>query len=261
MSRMSSSVSLLLVVILAVSSLIMVESANAQSIPKPAIPEFSLRFVNVSYSVIDQYTGQSGQVDNSTIELTIKNQPFTTINDKVDATNTSLYYNIQVKGHYTNDWTEVYNSHNGSYPPYIANYVWYDYPIQSNSEYTTLSLSANYPANSKVDFRVQAIIANVTDLLLPNFLPDGGLRYHSDADYHHQLAWTAMSLSDWSPPQTLTIADGSTSSSISNSPYPTILHTSKSIRIAYCSRISYNRNLAFVCSYHLDSFNVFTKEQ
>jgi hypothetical protein len=202
----------------------MVESVLA-SIPQPAIPEFSLKFVKSSYNVTDQYSGDSQQVDSSTIEVTIKNQLFTTVYNKIDATSTSLYYNIQIKGHYANDWTEVYNSHNGSYPPYVDNFAWYDYPIQSNSEYTTLSIPANYPVDSKLDFHIQAIIANVTDLLLPNFLPDYGARYHSDADYIHQIAWTAMSLSDWSPTQTLTIADESNSTSITTSPYPTLIPT------------------------------------
>jgi hypothetical protein len=43
--------SLLLVIILAVSNLIMVESAYAQSIPKASVPEFSVGYVDNSYYV------------------------------------------------------------------------------------------------------------------------------------------------------------------------------------------------------------------
>ena len=63
MSGTSKGFSLPLVVILAVSSLIMVESAFAQSIPKPSVPEFTLKYVDNSHNVlpiygVDPYTGK-----------------------------------------------------------------------------------------------------------------------------------------------------------------------------------------------------------
>ena len=64
MGSTSKGVSLLFVVVLAVSSLMMVESAFAQSIPKPSVPEFTVKFVDRSYSVeessqINPYTGKT----------------------------------------------------------------------------------------------------------------------------------------------------------------------------------------------------------
>ena len=55
--------SLLLVAILAVSSLILVESATAQSIPKPSVPEFTAKIVANPYEIptphsVDPYTGK-----------------------------------------------------------------------------------------------------------------------------------------------------------------------------------------------------------
>lgn len=46
MERISKSFASLLVVTLAVSSLIMIESASAQSIPTPSVPEFTLEIVD-----------------------------------------------------------------------------------------------------------------------------------------------------------------------------------------------------------------------
>jgi len=64
MGKSRKAFSLLLFVILVVSSLMMVESANAQSIPKPSVPEFTAKYVDRSFIVpastsIDPYTGQN----------------------------------------------------------------------------------------------------------------------------------------------------------------------------------------------------------
>ena len=51
MGSIGKGLSLLLVVILVGSSLIMVESASAQSIPKPSIPEFTVNLIDSSYDI------------------------------------------------------------------------------------------------------------------------------------------------------------------------------------------------------------------
>ena len=69
-------------------SLIMVKPANAQSTLKPYVPEFTLKYLDNSYDVpptygTDPYTGnnvttQAGyHVQNESVEVIIKNQPFT----------------------------------------------------------------------------------------------------------------------------------------------------------------------------------------
>jgi hypothetical protein len=241
MGRISKSFTLILAAILAVSSLMIVESASAQAIPKPSVPQFSIKYFDNSYDVpptygIDQYTGKTviikegSHVDNKVVEFTIKNQPFTPQFYPSFSTNTSLFYNIEVKGHYTNTWTEVYSSSTFTYTPGWNNnnvYTWYDYPVQSNSENSVLSLLANYPNGSKIDFRVQAIIANVTQIWLPNFLPDYGMRYHGPSDFTQKMAWTSAYPSDWSNIQTISIPDGSltVSTSASLTPSPTLTLT------------------------------------
>ena len=71
--------------ILAISSLMVVRLASS-AITKPSVPEFTVKFVDASYNVpttssIDPFTGQNVtnegyHVENRTIELIIKNQPF-----------------------------------------------------------------------------------------------------------------------------------------------------------------------------------------
>jgi hypothetical protein len=83
----SKRIALLLITMLAVSSLIMAESAYAQSIPEPSVPEFTVKIVAYPYDVptthsIDPFTGQDVthegyHVNNQSIEVRIKNQPFT----------------------------------------------------------------------------------------------------------------------------------------------------------------------------------------
>jgi hypothetical protein len=74
-----------LLLLLAAASLIAVNSSSAQSIPKPSVPEFSVKLVAHPYDVppkttttIDQYTGEETtttqpgyRVENKSIEVTI----------------------------------------------------------------------------------------------------------------------------------------------------------------------------------------------
>lgn len=221
MGSISKSFALILILLMAMSSLslLMVKPACAQSgqtpnyseyIPTPAVPQFTLNFVQSLYNeiVTDPYTGvnTNQQVNNSTIEVIIKNQPFSPYNyswtykDSTVNRSTSFWYDVQSKGHYSNDWTEVY----------VTGY----YPTQSNtSDYTVLSLPQNssvaqhmdstilepayYPAGGQVDFRVRAIIGGYfppvlySDINLPlNFISKNG---------------------SWSNTQTITIPESSTS--------------------------------------------------
>ena len=229
MGKISKTLALFLTLALLMScpTLLDVKPTNAQTTPKPSVPAFTLKLVDNSYDVpplpattpsytTDPYTGKQiiqnpgstavpgYHVENITIELSIKNQPFTP--QFLYGTNTSLYYNIQVKGHYeTDNWVEVYGSET-----YGNNQTFYDYPAQSTSEYTILQVASHYQDGSKVDFRVQAIIANVTEIITStNFLPDNGLRYHAPSDYTTGLVWTSAYPSDWSNIETISIQDGS----------------------------------------------------
>ena len=91
MNRIVKGFALFIILIIAISSLIIVESASAQTIPKPSVPEFTLKYVDNSYDVApkttsstDPYTGkvtsttiQGYHVQNRSVEIIIKNQQFT----------------------------------------------------------------------------------------------------------------------------------------------------------------------------------------
>jgi len=87
----------------------MVKSAIAQT-SKPSVPEFSLKLIDYSY-------------DTKAVELTIKNQPFTTYSDNGQII--SLYYNVHFKLHNSASWTAMY-------------YCGDVFPTHSSSDYLTL---------------------------------------------------------------------------------------------------------------------------
>jgi hypothetical protein len=147
----------------------MVESANAQSIPKPSVPEFTAKYVDRSFIVpastsIDPYTGQnvthpSYFVENRTLELDIKNQPFTpyTIDNSTGSPwNTTLMYNVQTKGHFAVNWTVLYSVDNGFFPASSSHYTTVSYTINERPVF------GNLQPNSQVDFQVEAFIGYVS---------------------------------------------------------------------------------------------------
>lgn len=190
MVRISNSLSLILILIMASSSLIIVESASAQSIPKPSVPEFSLK-------VAHPYDGAP-----TNIEITIKNQPF---NSYVDTSGNyaSLYYNVRFKGHYAEGWR--YYPENRS-----AGYI-----KASLSEYTTISLGlgnsplGTIPAGGIVDFQIQALIGH-------------------DNPESYQYQFTGE-ISDWSNTQTITVPATSVSPTPTTAPSLTSTKVSISV--------------------------------
>jgi hypothetical protein len=211
MAQLSKYLSIGLVVILIVSSLMMVNSVNAQTnlnIPTPAVPEFSVGVVDHSYDVptttttsIDPYTGeektivhQGYHVNNFTVDITIKNQPFTSDNELID-----LFFNIRQKGHYEQNWTDLFHISKGVNGNSLLR--------QSHNQFTVYSFFKEYPAHGVVEFQVEAFIAV-------------GQKFTTSFGY-----WTWQE-SGWSPTQTITIGDDYTSStfssSITNTPYPSL---------------------------------------
>ena len=140
--------------------------STGQTIPKPSVPEFTVKFVDASYNVapsssINPYIGQNVtiegyHVENRTIELIIKNQPF--ISYISNGTPISFYLNVREKGHYEENWTTIYN---------IDNY----FTAPSNTIYTTLTYSLdpnappwldnNLPSGGQLDFQVEALIGYI----------------------------------------------------------------------------------------------------
>ncbi len=170
----------------------------------PAVPEFSVRFVDSSYDIpanasVDPFTGKTvtipaQHINNQTITVTIKNQVTLLYEDSY------LHYLIQMKGHYSQEWTN------------LSSFI----QANPNSEYSILTYAAdgnnasgqfdNYlkqiPSDGTADFRVQA-----------------QLWVTSNNPYQMSMSWME-SQSDWSPTQTITLTNGATSSSISTSPTP-----------------------------------------
>jgi hypothetical protein len=218
---------LLLIATLETSSLLSVQAYTVDSITKPSIPEFTVKVVAYPYDVppkttstIDQYTGkettttQPGyHVENKSIEIAIKNQPFTPYTftaltgynhetgesySYVRNVTVNFYYNIQVKGHfgYEYDWKSV-GSGEFSYSEGPKSNA------QLNSEYTVISIKADYPNGTKLDFRVQTLIGY--------YVAYGRNVVIFGYDFYGQE-------SDWSKIQTLNLADGSVSISTSLNP-------------------------------------------
>ena len=120
----------------------------------PSVPEFTVKQVDHSHtlpatttSTTDSYTGKtttttipSQYIKNFTLDITIKNQAFpTTINGNASI----LYYNVQTKGHFGGNWTQVFTKSQA----------------QSNSEFTFLSIPASgYPVSGEIDVQVEAAI-------------------------------------------------------------------------------------------------------
>ena len=167
---MSKIVALMLSALLVLYSLAIVCSDNAQSTSKPSVPEFTLKLVDNSYDeppipsttptyTIDPYSGKQTiltpgssaipgyHVENKTIELWIKNQPYSA----------DVYYDVRTKGHFGENWTDLYppvnlptertnTTYNGAPAPFIRNS-----PIQSNSNCTVLSFDGNYEAGDRTE--------------------------------------------------------------------------------------------------------------
>jgi hypothetical protein len=176
-------------------------------IPTPTVPEFTVNFEQSEYNVTvtDPFTGvnTTQQVNNNSIEFTIRNQPFTPYNysfgngiGQFTSRSTSLWYDIQYKGHYSQDWTDLSNMNTQS----------------SSSDYTVISVpqvpnQIAYPEGGMADFRVIAV---------------AGGEFPNPGD---PLTTTSISKnSSWSPIQTITIPATLPTPSLSPTPTPTAIY-------------------------------------
>jgi len=185
------------------------------SIPKPSVPEFTVKIVSYPYDVpptttttVDPYTGketvttQPGyRVENKSIELIIKNQPFTPHTD-AEGHIINLYYNVRVKGHFEDCWRELYSIDEMMREERGAHKQG---PVQSSSGYTVISCSADYPDDGQVDFQVQALAGYYTEWW-PALGGPGKWNFTGQ-------------LSEWSNTQTIRMSDGTVT--VSTSPNPT----------------------------------------
>jgi hypothetical protein len=201
---------LLIIAILAVSSLTMVESAFAQSTPKPSVPEFNVKLVDSSYVIpetttIDPYTGQtvthpSQHVEAKTIEIRIKNVLFTPfeIENGSNTYTVGFFYNVRWKGHFEAEWHEIYSSSNGFLPRDEGSETIYsnqgEYSSTDGLKLTAQGMYITLPPRAEVDFQVEAMIGYTHRVV------EGGT-----APWHF-----FGETSGWSNTQTITISESQT---------------------------------------------------
>jgi len=201
------------------SILVVAETASAESVLKPAVPEFTVEIVDRSYDVpktytttTDPFTGEqvttsSGgyRVTNKTIDIKIKNQQYSkTFLDNGSAI--QLYYTVRTKGHFV-DWVPVAN-------------LGYSFTrvLASTSEYTVLTIRIGadndivmgradvvIPDGGQEDVQVNAHVGCAYIYYEDNIIP----AFHTE--------YTSLAESGWSNIQTLSITGDSTSVSPSTS--------------------------------------------
>lgn len=206
----------LAILIILIGSTLLAESVSGQSNPKPAVPEFTVTLADHSYDVpvtyttsTNPYTGQQEthtqggyHVKNKTIDVTITNQPFTSIT--IDGNTTQLYYVIRWKGHYEN-WND-----NVTYSGCD-----YDYYLRigglkaSDSMYTVKSypLSLWNTKSGKIDFQVKAQ-AGYPFTYFGGHIQPIGTNFHAAAE------------SGWSNTQTITIGENTSTTETPTTPAP-----------------------------------------
>ena len=208
---MSRSLVLLLITVMLLCSLVMIGSVFAESVPKPSVPEFTLKYVDYSYdippkttSTIDPYTNETitttipgRHVENKTVEATIINNMG------------ASYYNFRYKGHYENEWRYYPFNPNSSLPYFLSDS--YSVPYEaSNSTYTVAALPSYFfkdiQVGGEVDVQVQALFGDFRAEPFGHILP-------IEPTYDFYFEGTT---SGWSETQIIEIAE-----SQSSSPEPT----------------------------------------
>ena len=188
----------LAIVAILASTLITFEYTFAQTIPKPAVPEFTVEYV----------------VYTSYIEPTYTVNPYTGYDD-TNGNHIDLYFNFRYKGHYETQWTYEPFNPDGKSAYAAGGWAFGSFPkyTQSSSDYTTLTFnlhkfigySSGFPSGGQLDFQMQAQIGNI--------FPSEGVS-PSLGSYYNFTGQT----SDWSNTKTITIDQ----SSALPSPSPTV---------------------------------------
>ena len=241
MGRIRKSLALFVILIIVISSLslFIVKPTNAQSIPKPSVPEFTIKYVDYStyipptYST-DQYTGktviaQEGYYQqNKSIISTITNLLFT---QALQEQNLTIFYQMEYKGYYGKYWSNLnWSSSNCEYVVSEG----HRYLINPNAPYTVATLgfsgnngSARYgisrfiddiPNGGQIDFRLRSFVGYFTKVYEPEKYVPGIPEDDPTDPIPHYYAFTGQT-SDWSNTHTISIPDGAVS--ISTSPNPT----------------------------------------
>jgi hypothetical protein len=206
---------------LAVSSLIIVSSAFAQSITKPSIPEFTAEYVDYSYDIAPTYTTDpytnntviqtyGSHVDNRTVVITIKNEPFTPFNDS-NGNTINLFYNIRYKGTFGQDWTEMYGGERTVWYNYDDSDNNYGYRIQNYASQNTIVVMSSPAQQGQMDIQVEALKGYTNRTIIQGhiFMSVVGYTFYGEE-------------SGWSNTQTITLGESQTPTpSPATTPTPT----------------------------------------
>ncbi len=209
--NMRKTQSLILMFVLALSSLLIIQVADAQ-VSKPSVPHFTLQLGSHPYDVppvtyTDPYTGKTSivsagcQVKNESIEVMITNPPFTSTID-ASGNYTHLYYNVQFKGHYTDKWLSAASYYNVTGTAYTV------VSFSIEKEFGTVT------RGGAVDVQVRAQIGHMDRMRWDSILPES-MQYY-------QLF--AGETGEWSSTQTITVGEPATANptvSPTSPPQPT----------------------------------------
>ncbi len=197
MGGLSKTCALFLILIIALSclTLLTVKPANAQTIPKPSVPEFTVQEIENNY------------------EINIFNQPI--IPNGHDTA--GIFYNIRIKSHSTENWvsTTVPNPSQGI-RGYIGEIGQSGYTTLAN-DFNSIRLLLNLSSESQqIDFQVEAINGYLNTT--PASVPPIGFDPNS-------TPVIIVNTSGWSNSQTITIPTSPASSTIPTSTSSSIATT------------------------------------
>ena len=169
--------------------------------PKPSVPEFTLRYIDNSYittptttGTTDPYTGQvttstapGKYVENKSVQVIITNPPFTSYKDE-NGIDINLYYQVFFKGHFEDVWSSV-SQYPGRYNLY-----------NSDSALTVIPVPVyNISEGGQVDVKVMALTGKFVTVY------DPPVAAFPNTSSHEEFIGEA---SEWSAIQTITIPDG-----------------------------------------------------
>jgi hypothetical protein len=198
---------------------------------RPSVPEFTIKLIDSSYDIpptssVDPYTGQTvtqagRHVESRTIEISIKNQPFTpflveeaTANWTVD-----LQYVIRWKGHFGQDWYEIY------YDDPMDGFTGFSANLES--EYTVISFEGEYSSSEGLKLIYQGMYTTFPPGAQVDFQVRARIGYVSRYPVPFTSGWIFTGEeSGWSNTQTITIGEGQTptpspAATPTSSPQPT----------------------------------------
>ncbi|MGD6807983.1 MAG: hypothetical protein ACQCN4_13620 [Candidatus Bathyarchaeia archaeon] len=214
------------------SSIVIEPSFASPSIPKPSVPQFTVKLVDSSYDIpattaVDPYTGKTvtqagSHIESRTIKLYIKREsiePFI-VETSTGNWTAGLQYNIRWKGHFQQDWHEIYTATNGYAGGEIeGEYLVVSYEGKYSSDGLDLyyqGLIARFPPEGQVDFQVEAMVGYVSrDPLAIGWVFNG-------------------ETSGWGDTQTLTITETAPTLFPSASSSPTTTQDASIVPIPYC---------------------------